>query len=297
MDFYGCSHSSPPQSVTAREEWRKQSKTQRRWSKGRRTETIDLQQQKKDERLEPESEAMVNNTSTLFLWPSVIPLTACTAAPVLVPPLGQDWLSSVLRAQLVLPRSCGRTERSGRGDVGAGVWQAFSASAARCSEFRRFPGRRRASGWRTFRRGTSRRPASSLLSRSSEGSSIWWSLSRSGRRHEREVRCCPRQQLVKERDWSYLIWTVFLSEGKSCCRRRKRLERWVPAQQRAELNESQTHDSTSPWLLQEERLVMTRHRCFKNLNLEFWGIWAWIISSSFVTIFRKHCFAFSLPHN
>lgn len=52
----------------------------------------------------------------------------------------------------------------------------FSASAARCSEFRRCPERRSASGGRTFHRGTLRRPASSPLSRSLEGSSIWWSL-------------------------------------------------------------------------------------------------------------------------
>lgn len=37
----------------------------------------------------------------------------------------------------------------------------------------------------------------------------------------------------EENDRSYLIWTVFLSEGKSCRRRRKRLEWWEPGDQEA----------------------------------------------------------------
>lgn len=52
---------------------------------------------------------MNSDTSTLFLWPAVTPLAACTAAWVLVPLLGEDWPSSVLRTSLAWPRSCGRT--------------------------------------------------------------------------------------------------------------------------------------------------------------------------------------------
>lgn len=124
-------------------------------------------------RLGSYSEAM-NNKSTLFVSPSVTPLTARRVASVLVPLplLGQDRLSSVVRTQLVSRCSCGRTGRPGRGNAGAGVWQMFSDSVARCFELQRCPGRRSASGGRTFHRGTSRRPASSPLSRSLEGSSI-----------------------------------------------------------------------------------------------------------------------------
>ncbi|TWW66345.1 Epidermal growth factor-like protein 7 [Takifugu flavidus] len=44
------------------------------------------------------------------------------AASALVPLLGQDRLSSVVRTQLVSRRSCGRTGRSRRGEAGACVW-------------------------------------------------------------------------------------------------------------------------------------------------------------------------------
>lgn len=78
-----------------------------------------------ESRLKPKSKAMVsNNTSTLFLLPSVTPLTACRAAPGLVPLLGQDWLSSTIRTQLVLRCSCGRTGRSGKGN--GGCWCAVN---------------------------------------------------------------------------------------------------------------------------------------------------------------------------
>lgn len=74
-------------------------------------------------RLGSNSEAVMdNNTSTLFISPSVTPLTARRAASALVPLLGQDRLSSVVRTQLVSRRSCGRTGRSRRGDAGARVW-------------------------------------------------------------------------------------------------------------------------------------------------------------------------------
>lgn len=126
----------------------------------------------------------------------------------------------------------------------------FSASTARCSGLRsqRCPGRQSASGWRICQRGMIHPLTSSPLSQSLEGSSIWWSLRRFKKKKftvrnllENQVAFCIQMSYTmkkrtacnwkKEGELSYLIWTAFLSVGKSCCRRRKRWVWWVPEKQ------------------------------------------------------------------
>lgn len=93
------------------------------------------------------------------------------------------------------------------------------------------------------------RLSSSPLSRSLGGSSIWWSLRRQKRSLQNgEQPFADRRMKIglfvnyKNEEKSrtiYLIWTAFLSVGRSCCRRRRRQVWWVPEKQREERD--QTH--------------------------------------------------------
>lgn len=137
-------------------------------------------------RAERKSEAAVSSDASArgFLPPSVTPLAARRAEQRRCWFRCRCWCRRWVRTGRP---PCSELNWCSCGRTGSGLWgrrgvggeempalvraKALSASAGRCSESPRCPGRRSASRRRTFRTGTSRRPASSPSSRSSGGSS------------------------------------------------------------------------------------------------------------------------------